>query len=333
MHVKKPGAAVEAAAPPPAAPAPQPTPEATKPPPPPPPPPKQETPPPPPPPTMADEGKRIVTGTALIPAEPKSQGIIVAPADLPSYLTDAVYTGDGVTPGFENVGAGGLQLPMLVVAQPQTPTVISGKIKAGDLFLRSNPEVAVIPQGGEFEFMTAFHYREWIEWADRESGMGILNRSKMAKGDLAKKWAKAFANRGGPKEQRVIGDKTVKVDVLEYHVFFVCGPGDRELWAMPLAKTLYKQGSKLVNLARARIGCPIWTGKYSGKTKLETNAKGSWYTYEFKTAGWCPPADKDFLEKSFKDAQAMYDNVILDFAETDAVLPEGEAGGEVKAEY
>ena len=318
MHVKKPGTAPVADAPPPAAPAPQPQAQ-----------PVQAAPPPPPPP--APVAQPVVTNTP--PPAPVAQPVIVAPktggavtsstapADLPDFLRDAVHTGEGITPGFENVGGAGLQLPMLFIAQPQTPEVLAGKLRPGDIYRSDDPEKALIPVGEPFDFSIIFHFREYIEWAERSSQMGILNRSKDIKGDLAKRAAKAFAMRGGPKETRRIGDKEVKVDVYEYHVFFIAGAGDREFYAVPMSRTALKKGNQLIGLAKKRIGCPIWMGQYEGKTVMETNAKGSWFNWEFKTSGWCAQADREFLEKTFKDSRQMYENVMLSYAATDQDLP------------
>lgn len=333
MKVKAPTAAGSAAPPPPVAEntqPPAPVAQAAPPPPPPPPPPAPK--PEPKPEVLKVEAQPMPAPqpTAVIPAPAKSQGMVLAPDDLPAYLAADVHTGDEVTPGFENVGASGLQLPMLIIAQPLTPTVVAGKIKAGDIIRQSDKEKVEVPVGKAFSFSIVYHYKEWLEWADRNSGLGILNRSKNPLGDLAKRSARAMAMRGGPKEERQIGDKKVKVDVFEYHVFFVVGEGDKEIMAIPLSRTGYKKGNALINMARKRIGCPIWMGKYEARTVLEQKNNFSWFNWEFKTDGWASQEEKDFLKGAYENCKAMYENVVLDMAADESSALPAEASVEEK---
>lgn len=250
---------------------------------------------------------------ALAPAETR---VIAAPGDAPSFI-------EPTAEGLENSGDAGLMLPMLKLAQPLTPTVMSGHLKPGDVFLHLTPTETLIPTGVETNFIPLFHFKQWIEWAPREEGGGILGRSIDAQGELAARFARG--------EMRGEGDNA-KLAVTEYHVFFIAFEGNlTEPVCLPLAKTAHKKGRLLLSLALRRgPKYPLYAGKYALSAMTETRNGNTYFNYDIKNAGWVTTEEYEVAKKLYRQFKEEYDKAALPLEEEETSV---EAPASSKKDY
>lgn len=291
-----------------------------------------------PPPDAAKVPPKTVTAPAAAPApaappvvaapvaQPKQElavpqtRAISRPAELPDYIIQANET---VAPGFENAANESLSLPLLFLAQPLTPAVLAGKMKGGDVFLNSDPETALFGMGQAASFIPFFHYREWIEWASRESGQGMLDRTKDPNSDLAKRAVQEMRERKR-RDPNAPKDPT-RTSVVEYHVFFIVFEGEKDPVALPLAKTKHKKGKLLFALARKRgVGVPLFGGKYLMEPILDKNKRGDQYfNFDFKPDGWPSKEEYTTCKQSYEFIREQYKSLMLTYeAPADAEEPE-----------
>lgn len=235
---------------------------------------------------------------------------------MPSHI---VVPEEGIAPGLENAAGDALQLPMLLLAQPLTPEVMEGKMRAGDMFMSNDREESCLDLGQSFPFIPVFHFREFIEWGDREKGEGMLSRSKDPKGDLARRCMQQWQNRSR--------DTSGMPNVVEYHVFFVLFQGMKEPVMLPLSKTKFKKGKLLLSLAMRRGSrVPLYGGKYSISAFLDQSRKGDkFYNFEFASAGWATKDEYELCEKMYNLIREQYQSLMVSYGDEREVVasPDG----------
>ena len=240
--------------------------------------------------------------------------------DAPAYIKPS---GEGL----ENAGDEGLMLPMLKIAQPLTETVVSQQLRPGDVFLHVSPTEALFNAGQEVNVIPFFHFKQWIEWAPRDEGGGMIARSIDPAGELAARSARG--------ETRGEGDDA-ELAVTEYHVFFVVFEGNlTEPVALPMARTQHKKGRLLLSLALRRgPRFPLYAGKYSLSTFLDHNKTGQqFYNYEVKNAGWASKEEYEACEKLYRDSKNSFDKVMLPVDNEATVVVDEKEAAEKTASY
>lgn len=221
--------------------------------------------------------------------------LVMHEQERPSYITVA-ENGEGA--GLEDVRAQDILVARTKLLQGLSPEVDEGTNTAGQILDSITKEV-LADREETLRFIPVFHYLQWIEWADREDGGGILNQSVDPKGDLAMSVAR--------KETRVNSKGKTVFRVTEYHNFLVLFPEISMKFprVIACAKTNHRQGRQLLALCRMREGCPIYSGAYTLASKKAENRDGDkYYTFGFENAGWA--SENEF--KVTEVAHAFYKN-------------------------
>ncbi len=254
-------------------------------------------------------GAPVAAPAPPAPVKPVTTAVALPEQPMPQHI---IIPEEGVAPGLENAAGEGMQLPMVFLTQPMTPAVVAGTIKAGDMVMSTSPEETAMPLGESASFIPVFHFREWIEWGDREAGEGMLNRSKDPKGDLARLAMQQWSNR------RKEGEEKPKSRVDEYHVFLVMFEGSEDLIAIPMNRTKYKKGKLLLSLALRRGSrVPLFGGKYSISAVLESKGEFKYFNYDFKADGWASKEDYEKAAKTYGVLREQYESMMLSFNAND----------------
>ena len=269
----------------------------------------------PPPTTTVLPAANIVLGPPIeVEEKPKSTlPALARPADLPSFVVQQ----EGGIDGLMNPGQTALQLPLLCVAQPLTKAVGDKQMEAGDLFLHDQNDRAIGKAGQAYLIQPIFQFIEWVEWAPREAKLGILNRSKDPKGDLARRWAMKWAARDTAKQvYDPKRDAREQSELVETYVFFAFMNGNySDPIAIPLSKTKHKKARKLISLIHRRgQGVPMYAGKYEIKTVLETNPAGQRYwNFDFAPAGWVNEEEYAIAQRACAEIKTQYQTSMLQY--------------------
>lgn len=271
----------------------------------------------PPPPPIAE--KLPVAGTSMVKAEPPEERALAVPSDAPKYIEQ---TADGL----ENSGDAGLMLPLLKLAQPLTPTVISQHLKPGDIYLHISPTETLLPAGAEVNFIPLFHFKQWIEWAPRNEGGSILGKSIDPRGELAARFARG--------EMRGEGDDA-KMAVTEYHVFFVAFEGNlTEPVCLALGRTAHKKGKLLLSLVLRRgPKFPLFAGKYTLSTMTETRNGNTYFNYDVKNAGWVSQEEYAAAKELYQQFRSEYEKASIPLEEEAAEEAPAPSGASVPKAY
>jgi len=177
--------------------------------------------------------------------------------------------------------------------QGLSPQVTEQDYRAGQIIQSLTQEIWV-DRDSVGLFTPVFHYPEWIEWADRETGEGIIQRSLDPKSDLAQ-----MAMRG---EKRATQSGLQTFVVTEYHNFVALFPAIsiQQPVIISCAKTNHKKGRQLLALATYREGVPLFAGEYSISAITEKNKAGqSYFVYQFMNHGWA-------TQQVYEEAAKLY---------------------------
>lgn len=191
--------------------------------------------------------------------------------------------------GLENVSGGDLIIPRLAIMQSMSPKVEEGEQQKGEVINTLSEEVWIALDDEE-EFIPIYHFKEWIEWAPRDSGGGMIDRSTDPGSEVA------MAAKRGEK------DDLGKRRVTEYHNFIVVlrSQGFKYPCILACAKSNHKHGRKLLGLAKYRGKYPLYAGLYTVQANQEQNSAGQkYYAWKFENAGWV-------TEKELALAKEMY---------------------------
>jgi hypothetical protein len=197
--------------------------------------------------------------------------------------------------GFEDVQAGDLLIPRLVLMQALSPAVVEGSRKAGEVINSLTGEVWIEKERVAV-FSPVFHYKEWIIWGDRDEGQGILERSTDPSSELALTAARQTRNEAGD------------LLVTEYHNFIAVlrERGPSKPVVLGCARTNFKHGRKLLGLAKYRGNYALYAGTYSVGAVLETNKRGqSYYAWGFENVGWVDPGELPVLVTLHEELKSL----------------------------
>lgn len=190
---------------------------------------------------MAKQKKDETPEKAVVPTSP-------APIAVPDYIeADAKI-------GFENTEGRDFTYPVLRLMQATSPQVSDGIARIGQILDSLTNEV-IVDADEETDFVVAYHYPSWIEWAPK-MGEGIVAASIDPASELAVAARKGTMRPG-----------TRKPRVTEYHNFVVLlldhldADGQPRIALLSFAKTSYKTGRKLLMLARMKRR-PLFAGIY-----------------------------------------------------------------------
>jgi len=172
--------------------------------------------------------------------------------------------------GLEEVTSNDLIVPRLKLMQALSPEVQEELFKSGDI-VNSLTGKMWAKRGDLLHFIPIKHYKEWIQWAPREEGGGIVARSNDPKSELA----------------RLSHDRDSEVH--EYHNFIVItrDHGPKKPVLISCKGTNHKKARALLGLAKYRGNYPLYAGLYTVEAQVETNKSGqSYYVFQFENAGW-----------------------------------------------
>lgn len=283
--------------------------------------------------------------TPVIPTRPApapTQAVIPAPAAparslatsrsaapaLPSFVEAAP---EGQVPaGFENAGSEAFRLPMLSVAQAQSPQVVEGKMIAGDVYLTTNRDAAFFGRGMAVPVLPFYYYKSWDRWNHRDAGGGLIDSSFDAAGANAKMAARQL------REYRLNPQPTAQQQperCFESLVWLALFKDQDETGhvtyvpvAIPFSKSKYKKGAYWLQLANAasKGKYPVYCATYLLKTVLETNKRGAFYNFDVDFA---PPeelseADYHAAKQANAEFSAMFEQRKLQVALEDDGAPD-----------
>lgn len=209
-------------------------------------------------------------------------------SDVPAVRPEApppAYIPEGERLGLEKMRDRDIIFPRVILLQGLSPIVqvAESGMHAGDLI--NSVTLELIARAEEPRIFTPIMFwPEWIEWLPRNEGGGIVAISHDPASDLANR-----GQRGG-RPRGVEGEP--ETSVLEYLVFLALftdkPPSPESVVCFSCAKTNYKHGRRLLNLARMRGHFPLFAGSYEVVTTTEHNARvnADYWVLNFRNAGW-----------------------------------------------
>lgn len=218
-------------------------------------------------------------------------------AQLPAYVEQEEGT-------LEHARASDYIIPRLLLMQSLSPQVVDGDAKSGELY--ENVEGAMLAKlldkdtSESLDFIPCYHYLEWFEWAERESGKGIIARSTDAKGVLAQSVAR------GEMVQR---DGRELFKVTEYHNFVSLIPeySLSKPIVISCSKTQIKKARHLLTLIRYRgPKVPLYAGKYTVTGVKERKSDFTYWNFEFENAGFGEEGEYEAAKALFKVCKEAY---------------------------
>lgn len=222
--------------------------------------------------------------------------------------------------GLENITSDDLLIPRLTILQGLSPQVTKGdplfdpNAKNGDIYDVGMQEVF----GDEVHFLPVHFVKEWLEWAPRSSGKGLINIHQTS--EILDKCERDERNRPITPEGNLIS---------ETYQFFglnlTCG-GRRSF--LPMSSTQIKKAKRLVTLASSEVLTdeedgseftpPIFYRTYKLSTVPEKNNDGSW-------TGW--KVERDVSIDQLPDFEKIM-NIVDSFRES---IIKGEVKGDIQS--
>lgn len=231
--------------------------------------------------------------------------------NLPAHiLEDEEYGAERA--GLENMDASDLIIPRLVIMQGLSPAVTAGDRMVGQIVNSVTGEV-VLDRDEEAHFIPVYHYKEWIQWGDRDANEGIIDRTMDPDSALAQQ------GMSGTRDEE--GDRIVT----EYHNFVVLIPSVSLEFAFIIGccRTNHSKGRALLALARFRGERPIFAGKYALTAETAENKAGQkYFVYGFENAGWADSNEYATARELYEGVREAYTN-----RKIQAHHGEGEADG------
>lgn len=215
-------------------------------------------------------------------AKQKDSGIVPATASGLAPAPD--YLGDNRDLGME-VPAGEIIVPMAMLVQKTSPLVDQQKAMPGQIIDTLSYRVLADPRGEpkSLTIVPLVHFMTWVEWAEIDSGGGVIDASNDPHGKLAMRSRALEKNRSG------------RLAVTGYHNV-ICAMPEIEDDGKPLVrlvrffKSSYKAGKRLLTLIQAR-NRPMFSGLYDlGVVFKEKGSDRKWYEHTIDNStvqgGW-----------------------------------------------
>lgn len=210
------------------------------------------------------EGKELVTDSG-------NKALATADEDLAAF--------DGISSGFENVGASDLLIPRLTIIQALSPQVTQGEPE-----FDPNARVGMIYDVGlqegfaEGVQIIPVHYKkEFLEWAPRSSGKGLVNIH--ATDEILNKTKEDDRGRA------VLDNGNYIAETAQFYIMNLTAGGRKSF--IPMASTQLKKGRRLLTLATAEkrsdgSAAPLFYRTYNLTTVPESNAEGKWMGWKIE---------------------------------------------------
>lgn len=182
--------------------------------------------------------------------------------------------------GLESIKPSDLQMSILKVMQSNSPEVISGKAKIGDIF---NPATGE-SYGNEIEFIPLIDIKQAIKWKTAAEGGGMACISNdTVNGSTYGSCASCAFNYDKWRDQGLSEEERKKIcsAYINYAVIV-----NNELIPVTLAfsRTSFKVGAKLAQLYMKLCSengqYPMYCFKFKLRTVVQKNAKGTWMNLE-----------------------------------------------------
>jgi hypothetical protein len=215
----------------------------------------------------------------------------VAPVKEPKVPATKAAAFDVDDTGFENVKPGDLIVPRYTILQGLSPQVTKGKpeydadARVGQIYNVGLQEVV----GDEMLFLPAYYAKQFLEWAPRSSGKGLVQVHDSA--DIMDQTTRDANNRPTLRNGNYIAETA------QFFGFDITEGTPRKIF-IPMASTQLKKARRLLTLAmseelvlddgRTRTP-PIYYRIYKLTTVPESNQEGSW-------VGWKIERDKALTE-------------------------------------
>lgn len=249
--------------------------------------------------------KDVTTTNAAPPA-------LLADAALPAFLQTKVHedAGKGVSQAADDS-----IIPLVYILQTNSPQVnrrgpdyIEGA-KDGDLWLR-NSGVPPIDGDRGMLFQPCYFFKEWVIWASRASGGGIVDRFAERPEEAVEKEVPDDQDPTKTRKKWVMpsGDEAIET---RYHVGYVYieakidGTKDDYVltgqvmpFVIPFKSTGHTSSRQWTFLMNSKLVgddlAPSWAALYRLKTKSKTNPSGTWNIITVEDEGWIKtPAEYD----------------------------------------
>jgi hypothetical protein len=193
--------------------------------------------------------------------------------------------------GYENVKPGDLIVPRYTILQGLSPQVTKGKpeydadARVGQIYNVGLQEVV----GDEMLFLPAYYAKQFLEWAPRSSGKGLVAVHDSA--EIMDQTTRDSNNRP------TLGNGNYIAETAQFFGFDITEGTPRKIF-IPMASTQLKKARRLLTLAMSEEYVrddgttrtpPIYYRVYKLTTVPESNQEGSW-------VGWKIERDKALRE-------------------------------------
>lgn len=174
--------------------------------------------------------------------------------------------------GIEAAKPTDLIFPRLVVMQSNSPAVQEGKFVAGDIVRKDTAQV-YIPKGSSGRVVPICFQREFVHWAPRSSGQGVIARSRDEHSEIARRAAAQL-------DAAVRLKKYVTVDeesFVESHSWLLAN--DSELFVVSFSKGSLMESKRLISfISSARV--PAYALQFVLQSTLRKNVRGAYFVPE-----------------------------------------------------
>lgn len=255
-----------------------------------------------------------MTKASNLPAAQEGKSTQIAKADSFSFESAAGM-------GLENVTSADMLVPRLTIIQalspqikPRDPAFIEGAaigdivdVGTGDLFK------------GSIMFLPVFYRKEYLEWAPRASGQGLVNIHPDA--------SILDQTTRNEKKQPLLPNGNLIAETAQFYGFNLSA--DRRLCFIPMTSSQLKKARKWITLATSEklkradgseFLAPLFYRAYELGTADESNNEGSWAGWTINRGPALPEIDFDGVPWGSIAAEAMH------FRET---LIAGKASGDL----
>lgn len=252
---------------------------------------------------MATRKKDIVEEQAV---EETALVVVAGSNELPDYLRD--YTG---ATGTEDIDNADVTIPRIKLVQDMTDVAKDGTVKPGSFILNIDNRVLAGP-GEELIVVPVARGTEYILWADRQEGGGILARAKTEangkhrwnkelgtafetklKGVQKVKWVidAEYVEDGklGNWGSQVPGDPDSGIAATKHHNYVVYLPQLDLVAALSLSRTAAskaKDWNALLKLSPA----PMFARQFALASMVQTKGNDSWHNYKLVPKGFVDPS-------------------------------------------
>jgi hypothetical protein len=249
---------------------------------------------------MSAENKELMTNHATENEELMTNHTTENKELMPNHATDVATYNPNVAYGFEDTKAEDIIIPRIKVVQAMSPERDSGDAAEGDII-----NSLTLQEVSNDIFIPVKQYYSNIYWnPNRDAEQRIFCRSmdgKIGVGDNGVRSCAAcllnqFDNSKQGKEAQ-----PVCTAYLNFLGFFANDP-------MPVilsfAKTNYKEGRKLLSVARS-LRCALWNYGYTLEAKKVTKGRNSWFIIVPKMAGPTTAEQRAMAFEVFKSAERV----------------------------